>query len=297
MCAMTPNDLNTPAPITWCPGCGNFGILTASKMAIAELINEGFAQRKDFVITADIGCGAKIYDYINVNGFYGLHGRAIPPAVGIKLANPELKVIAYGGDGGLLNEGISHLLHAARYNSDITVVLHNNQVFALTTGQATATTEKGFKGKSTPLGTFEEPLNPIALTLEAGATFVAREFAYDVVHLKETLKAAIKHRGFSLVEVLQPCVSFHDTTQYFREHVYRLEEEGHDPKDFEAALRRAREWNYNLDPDARVPTGIFYVNEDKMPYEEGWPSVRKGPFWKRERNRDWKEIVSLYRVD
>lgn len=294
---VNPNDLNTPVQITWCPGCGNFGILTAVKGAIADLVNEGFAERKDFVLTADIGCSSKIYDYLNINGFYGLHGRAVPLAVGIKLANPELRVIAFGGDGGLLNEGIAHMVHAARYNSDVTVVLHNNQVFALTTGQATATTERGFRGKSTPLGTFEEPLNPIALMIESGATFVAREFSYDVVHLRETLKAAIKHRGFSVVDVLQPCVSFHDTTQYFRERVYRLEEDGHDPHDREAALKRAREWSYDLDPDARIPVGIFYVNDEREPYEEGWPSIRKGPFWKRERKRDWREVVSRYLVE
>ena len=291
-----PNDLNTTAKNTWCPGCGNFGILTAIKGAIADLVNDGFSERKDFALTADIGCSSKIYDYININGFYGLHGRATAVAVGIKLANPELNVIAFGGDGGLLNEGISHLIHAARYNSDITVVLHNNQVFALTTGQATATTERGFRGKSTPLGTVEEPLNPITLMIESGASFVAREFSYDVAHLKETLKAAIRHKGFAIVDILQPCVSFHDTTQYFRERVYRLEEEGHDPCDMGAALKRAREWNYNLEEEARIPLGVFYRNEEKMAYEECWPAIRKGPFWKRKRDIKLEELVGKYLV-
>ena len=290
------NDLNTPVENTWCPGCGNFGILTAVKGAIADLVNEGFAELKDFVLTADIGCGSKIYDYIKINGYYGLHGRAVALAVGIKLANPELKVIAFGGDGGLLNEGIAHLVHAARYNSDITTVMHNNQVFALTTGQATATTERGFRGKSTPLGTFEEPLNPITLMIESGATFVAREFSYDVAPLKETLKAAIKHKGFSIIDVLQPCVSFHDTTEYFRKRIYRLEDEGHDPYDREAALKKAREWGYDLDPDARIPVGVFYINDEKMAYEEGWPSIRKGPFWKRKRERRWEDTIRKYVV-
>lgn len=290
------NNLNTAEKNTWCPGCGNFGILTAAKGAIKELIDEGFAERKDFVLTADIGCSSKIYDYININGYYGLHGRAVPLAVGIKLANPELKVIAFGGDGGFLNEGIAHLIHAARYNSNITVVMHNNQVFALTTGQATATTERGFRGKSTPLGTFEEPLNPITLMIESGATFVAREFSYDVPRLKQTLKAAIEHEGFSIIDVLQPCVSFHDTTKYFRERVYRLEEDGHDVKDVESALRKGREWNYDLDPEARIPLGVFYVDDERMPYEEGWPSIRRGPFWKRKREEIWEDIVKRYLV-
>ncbi len=285
---MKPEDLSTYAKITWCPGCGNFGILMAVKKAIADLVNEGFAKKEQFVLVSGIGCHAKIYDYIDINGFYSLHGRTLPPALGIKIANKDLILLVFAGDGDLLNEGISHFIHCARYNIDLTLILHNNQVFALTTGQATATTEKGFKGKSTPLGTFEEPLNPVLLALSAGATFVAREFAMSWQNLAETLKSAIKHKGFSFIDVLQPCVSFHNTTQFFKKHTYRPEIKNLNDKD--SALKLAKEWQYEIKEDAKIPLGVFY-KEEKISYEECWPALKEGAFYKRERKIDWKEVL------
>ncbi len=286
-------DLNTPVENTWCPGCGNFGILAAVKQAIVDLVNEGFAEKRQFTLVSGIGCHAKIYDYININGFYSIHGRVLPTALGIKVSNPDLVVLGFGGDGDTYAEGIAHFVHACRYNADITMVVHNNQVFALTTGQATPTTERGFKGKSTPLGTFEQPLNPIALALVSGATFVAREFALDLPHLKETLKAAIKHKGFALVDVLQPCVSYHNTAGFIRAHSYRLEDAGHDPHDFRAALERAMEWNYEYTENAKIPLGIFYIGERET-YESVWPATR--PFYRVKRSVDLERVLAPHRV-
>ncbi len=284
--------LDTPVENTWCPGCGNFGILTAVKNAVSELVEEGYDRRK-FALVSGIGCHAKIYDYININGFYSIHGRVLPTAIGMKLANPELVVLGFGGDGDTYAEGIAHFVHACRYNADITMIVHNNQVFALTTGQATPTSEKGYKGKSTPDGKWDEPMNPIVLALEMGATFVARGFAFDVKYLTKLIKEGIKHRGFAFIDVIQPCITFHNTTQYVRERIYRLEDAGHDPSNFEEALRRAREWNYDLDPDAKIPVGVFYRVE-KETMEEGY---RRGvPYHRVKRKLDWKRVIAEKRI-
>ncbi len=262
--------LETHAKITWCPGCTNFGILAAVKKAVKELVDEGFAKLQDFVVVSGIGCHAKIYDYLNLNGFYSIHGRVPPTATGIKLANPRLKVLGFAGDGDAYAEGISHLIHAARHNPDFTLIVHNNQVFALTTGQMTPTTEKGYKGKSTPKGAPFPPINPIKLMLASGASFVAREYALDIKNLAETIKAAVKHRGFSFVEVLQPCITFHDTRDFIVKHSYRLKK----PLSLKGAMKKAEEWDYSLNPKAKIPLGIFYI--EKKPVME---DVLNTKFW------------------
>ncbi len=252
---MNVQDLGTYVENTWCPGCTNFGLLAAVKKAIVDLVNEGYDFSR-FVISSGIGCHAKIYDYLGTNGFYSIHGRVPPTITGMKLANPELKVIGFAGDGDAYAEGLEHLIHAARFNADITMVIHNNQIFALTTGQPTPVTEQGTVTKATPFGNPYYPLNPLALMLEAGATFVAREYALDMVNLSNTLKEAVKHRGFSFVEVLQPCITFHDSREFLKERMYRVQ-----PMSLEDALKVAREWNYDRREDARVPVGIFYRSE------------------------------------
>jgi len=284
---LDPKRLETYAENTWCPGCGNFGILAAVKRAIAELVEEGY-DIKNFVTVTGIGCHAKIYDYLNLNGFYSIHGRVLPTAIGIKMANPELKVIGFAGDGDTYAEGVSHFVHACRYNPDITFLVHNNQVFALTTGQATPTSERGYRGKSTPEGKWDEPLNPLLLALEAGATFVARGYAYDVAHLAYLIKEGVKHRGFAFIDVIQPCVTFHNIAPYVKERLYKLEEVGHDPTNFYEAMRRAREWRYDLDPHAKIPIGIFYRVE-KETFEEGYG--RDVPYYKVVRNVQWRDVV------
>lgn len=239
-------NLKTNAEVTWCKGCGNFGIFTAIRNAIPKLEAKGI-QRKDLVITAGIGCHAKIFDYLNLSGLYGLHGRNSSNAEGMKIANPDLKVITFSGDGNGLGEGLAHTLFAAKRNQDITMILHNNSVYALTTGQFSPLTQEGWKGPSTPNGSFEIPLNPISLIIEVGATFVARSYAGDIKHLTETLVEAIEHEGFSFIEVLQPAMPYHKWEEY-RSEIEFLDKE---PKTKEEALIVARNSH-------RFTLGVFY---------------------------------------
>ena len=246
---------STYAQNTWCPGCGNFGILAALKQAVSELIEAKEAKREEFVVVSGIGCGSKIIDYLNLNTFSSLHGRPIVSAEGIKFSNPNLKVIVSTGDGGGYNEGISHLIHAAKRNTDITVLIHDNRNFALTTSQFTATSPKGFKGKSTPKGSPEEPFNPLKLILASKATFIARGYSAKIDHLKELVERGIRHKGFSFIEILQPCVSFFDTYQDYNERIYEIKDE--DLASEKEALRKIKEWNYE-DKNSKIPIGVFY---------------------------------------
>jgi len=260
---MNQKNLLTYCLNTWCPGCPNFGILEAVRGAISELIEKGIS-RENFVLTCGIGCHGKIVDYLNLNSFYGLHGRCLCNAQGIKLANPNLKVIAFVGDGDAYNEGISHLIHAAKRNSNITVLVHDNRNFALTVSQFTATSPKGFKGSSTPKGSIEEPFNPLELVLTSGATFVARGYALKIVELKDLIVKAIEHDGFSFLEILQPCITFFDTRKFYEERIYKLKDFDFSLK--EKALEKVREWDYK-NGDKKIPTGIFYKVE-KPTFEE-----------------------------
>jgi 2-oxoglutarate ferredoxin oxidoreductase subunit beta len=256
-------DLETYAPKTWCPGCTNFAILEAVKRAISELIEKEGIKRENFVFTCGIGCHAKIFDYLNLNSFYGLHGRCIATAQGIKLANPNLKVLAFVGDGDTYNEGISHLIHAAKRNSDITVLVHDNRNFALTISQFTATSPRGFKGSSTPKGSIEEPFNPLELMLASGATFIARGYALKIDHLKDLIKKAILHKGFSFLEILQPCITFFDNRKFYEERIYELKTS----LSKEAAKIKISEWDYSNGEKAKIPIGVFYQVE-KPSFEE-----------------------------
>jgi 2-oxoglutarate ferredoxin oxidoreductase subunit beta len=283
---MTPKDLSTKEINTWCPGCTNFGILQAFKEAIVDLVNERKIKKEDTAIVTGIGCHAKVYDYLNLPGFYGIHGRVLPIALGIKIGNPKMTVIGFGGDGDTYDEGISHFVHNCRYNADLTMVVHNNQVFSLTTGQATATTEKGFVDGSTPLGVAERPLNPIILSLELGATFVARGYALDLPHLKDLFKEAILHKGFSFLDILQPCIVYHNIIPYLQRNVYKLE--GNEKENFELALEKAREWDYCFDKDQKVPIGIFYKAKKPI-FESHWPQL-KTPWHTVARKLDWQVL-------
>lgn len=241
-------DFNTHARNTWCPGCGNFAILNALKAVVLELGAE------NCVIVTGIGQHGKISDYANVSSFYSLHGRPIPPAEAIKIADPSRKVIVFSGDGDCYGEGLEHLVFAAKRNIDITTLVHNNRVYALTTGQATPTSPLGFKGRSTPAGAVEKPLNPLALMLAAGATFIARSYTAKVEHLKQTFKAAILHKGFALIDVLQVCVTFNNLYDYYNKLVYELKD--NDPANYDLALKNIREWDYNT--EAPIAVGTFF---------------------------------------
>ena len=268
---VTLEDLKTPKKNTWCPGCGNFGILMAFKRALVQLGLE----RDQVVLVSGIGCHGKMVNYVNVNGFHGIHGRVLPLATGIKLANPNLTVVGFAGDADCYDEGWGHFSHAIRRNIDITLIVHNNMVLGLTTGQTTATSEKGFKTKSTPFGSIPPMLNPIAHALVSNGTFVARGYSGDMGHLTGLVVEALKHRGFSLLDVFQPCVTFNylNTYDWFKERVYKLEEEGHDYTDRRKALEKSFEWG------ERIPIGIFY-KEERPTYQDGLPHVKAMPLTK-----------------
>jgi len=248
-------ELNSYAENTWCPGCGNFAILNASKKVFAD------KDQKNLVMVAGIGCHAKLVDYIDLNHFYSIHGRVPATATGIKLGNPELTVIGFAGDGDAYGEGLAHLMFAAKRNINITMVIHNNGVYGLTTGQFTPTSPEGFKGKSTPWGSVERPFNPLTLMLGAGATFISRSYSNRMENLEMVIDEAMKHKGFSFVEVLQPCYTFYNTYKIYNEKVYDLE--GEPPK--EHVIEKMTEWNYGS--KGNIPIGIFY-RETRPTYDE-----------------------------
>jgi len=258
---------------TWCPGCGNFGILKALNKALVELEIEPHR----VLLVSGIGQAGKLPHYTRGNVFNSLHGRPVPPSIGAKIANPELVVIAVSGDGDAYGEGGNHFIHAARRNHNITYLVHNNQVYGLTKGQASPTSDAGFITKTTPYGA-TNPVNPVALAIVSGASFVGRGFAGDDEHLSSLIKQGITHRGFSLIDILQPCVSFNhkNTYSWYRERVYKLEDEsGYDPDDKKAALEKAQEWG------ERIPIGIIYRKELPV-YEDQLPALRKGPLVRQE---------------
>jgi 2-oxoglutarate/2-oxoacid ferredoxin oxidoreductase subunit beta len=262
---MTRN-LITPAQNTWCPGCGNFAIQHTLKDILAGLEKEG-RSLDDVVIVTGIGCHAKIADYLNINSVYTLHGRTIPVATGIKLANPKLTVICCAGDGDAYAEGLDHLIFAAKRNIDLTMIVHNNRVYGLTTGQYTPTSPLGFKGKSTPAGTTEYPFNPLELMLASGATYIARGYTRKMPQLAQLIRQGIAHKGFAFIDTLQICASFFNMTDYYQSRVYDLD--GHDTADFEKACAKSREWDYNL--DAPIALGVFF--ERALPtFDDRYPS-------------------------
>lgn len=264
---VTMQDLERPAKNNWCPGCGNFGILTALKMAIVDLKLEPY----NVVLVSGIGCSSKIPYWVKTIGFNSIHGRGLPVAEGIKLANTKLTVISAGGDGDGLGEGLQHFIHACKRNINLSYIMHDNQIYALTKGQTSPTSCQGFTTKTTPDGNLEIPLNPVELAIISGATFVARGFAGDIPHLKELIKEAIQHKGFAFVHILQPCVSFNhlNTFSFWKERVYKLDE-GHDPHNKQAALAKSFEF------DDRVPLGIFY-REQRPTYEEQVITLKEKP--------------------
>ncbi len=258
----TAADFNTKHFPTWCPGCGNFGIWAGIKQA---LVNLGKGP-EDVVFVFDIGCSGNMANFIKAYGFHGLHGRSIPAAMGIKLANPRLTVIVIGGDGGMFGEGTTHLSAAMRTNIDLTLVLHDNQVYGLTTGQNSPTASPGVPSKGSEPGVTELPVNPLSFGLLEQSSFVARSFSQDIPHLTQIFMKAIQHKGFSLVDDLQPCVTFnkHDTYNFWRQRVYKLDDTKHNPKDRTAAFMRAIE--HENEADMKVPLGIFY-QESRPSYE------------------------------
>ena len=250
---LTAKDYKGQVDPDWCAGCGDFGVINSLQRACAEL-----GLRPHQVLTVSgIGCSSNLPGYFNAYGMHTLHGRALAVASGAKLANHDLTVIATGGDGDGYGIGGNHFTHTARRNIDLTYIVMNNQIYGLTTGQISPTSSMGMKTKSTPFGSVEMPINPITAAIMNGATFVSRGFSGDVRHLTELMKMAIQHKGFSLVDVFSPCVTFNldNDNKFFKERVMKLEDEGHDPSDWKAACEKALVWG-----DA-VYTGLFFQKD------------------------------------
>ncbi len=270
--AITRADYTSPLKPAWCPGCGDFGILNALKEALVQLQIPPYK----VLMVSGIGQAGKLPHYTRGNVFNTLHGRTLPAAEAAKIVNSGLTVIAIGGDGDGYAEGGNHFLHAMRRNHSITYLVHDNQVYGLTKGQASPTSEAGFVTKSAPWGA-PAPIHPLALAIITGATFVARGFSAEPQHLTNIMKQAITHKGFSLVDILQPCVSFNfqNTYLWYRERVYKLEEDkSYDPANFESALRKSMEWG------DKIPIGLLYRTE-RQTYEESLPGLAGGPLVER----------------
>jgi 2-oxoglutarate ferredoxin oxidoreductase subunit beta len=250
----TVKDFKGKADPDWCPGCGDFGVLSALKQALAEL---GLSPHEVMVISG-IGCSSNLPGYINAYGMHTLHGRALAVATGAQLANHTLKVIATGGDGDGYGIGGNHFVHSMRRNVDLTYIVMDNQIYGLTTGQISPTSLKGMKTKSTPFGSVENPINPIPLAIAAGATYVARGYTGQIKHLVDLIKGGIQHKGFALIDAFSPCVTYnHDNThEFFKQRTKKLEDMGHDPTDFRAAMKQGYMWG------EVIPIGLFWKRDD-----------------------------------
>ena len=280
----TVQEFNGQTP-TWCPGCGDWAIGVAIKSAFSQL---GLSPGSVFV-TFDIGCSGNMNDVLNAYAMHTLHGRAIASAIGMKIGNHSMPTVVVGGDGGLYGEGGNHFLHACRGNHDITVIVHDNMVYGLTTGQVAPTAKQGYKSRSTPAGIIEVPVNPLALAISQGATFVSQTFAGDVTHVIATIKEAMQHKGFSLVNVLQPCVTFNkvNTYQYYLKKIYKLDE-SHDSSNLSSAMEKAFE-----PTQEKFPLGVLYKSE-RPAFHEMLPQLSDGPLVQNRRTDSAKDILKQF---
>jgi 2-oxoglutarate ferredoxin oxidoreductase subunit beta len=271
---VTAKDYSSPVRPTWCTGCGNFGIWNSLKKALAQV---GLAPHEVMLISG-IGCGSKLPDYTTANGFLTLHGRTLAVATGARLANHGLKVICTHGDGDGYGEGGNHFVSAVRRNIGIVDIVQNNRVYGLTKGQYSPTSPQGFVTRTSPQGAIEQTFNPLAVALAAGGTFISRGWSADIEHLTWLITEALGHRGYALVDVLQPCVTFNRRYSYdwLRPRIYKVEDEaGYDPSDRAAAFAKAQEWG------ERIPLGIIYRTESQPAYEEQVPALEAGPLVKQ----------------
>lgn len=274
--------------ISWCPGCGNYSALKVMKESLADL----GIKPHEFVLVSGIGQAGKFPHFIKAQSYNGLHGRYLSAALGIKASNPELTVIAVSGDGCTLSEGGNHFLHTIRYNPDIVNVLHNNQVYGLTKGQASPTSQLGFKTKVQVFGVINEPFNALAVAISLKASFVARAFVGDIDKTKEILKQAIKHKGYALIDLLCPCVTFNrvNTFQWYKENSYYIDE-AHDPYDQVKAIELA------LD-SSRLPLGVLYKNKNRRPYSENIRIYNedKRPLYQRDLDKEkFNQLLAGFR--
>lgn len=267
---------------TWCPGCGDWGIGIAIKQALVQLNHDP----SSVAVVFGIGCSGNMNDFLNAYAIHSLHGRALPNAIGIKLANHKLPVIAIVGDGDCYGEGGNHLLHACRGNHDITVIVHDNGVYGLTTGQVAPTASKGFKSKSTPSGIIEVPVNPMALAISNGATFVAQSFAGDANNTISLIKKGIEHKGFSLINILQPCVTFNkvNTYQYYLQRTYKLPET-YQKGDLKQAIVKSLEMN-----EEKFPIGVIYET-DRPSFHEQLNQLKDNTLVEKDRFLEFDNLI------
>ncbi|MFH1589434.1 MAG: thiamine pyrophosphate-dependent enzyme [archaeon] len=257
----------------WCPGCGNFMILSAIKKALIKLN----IKERDVLIVSGIGCSSKLPQWINTFGYHGLHGRGLPVGTGAKIANKKLHVIVIGGDGDVYGEGMNHFIHALRKNINVTLLVHDNQIYGLTKGQISPTSIKGAKTKSTPLiGGLDDSINPLTLAVAQRASFIARGFAGDLVHLSDMIAEAIDFKGFAFVDIFQPCVTFNklNTFDWFRSRVYDLQKKGYKPNDIGKAFKKS------LELGNKIPIGVFFKEERQL-YEDTHPILKTGTLVKQ----------------
>ena len=269
-------DLDTfkgPVHPDWCPGCGDFGVLKALKEALVKLQ----IPPHDMMVVSGIGCSSNLPGFINAYGAHTLHGRAVPVATGVKLANTDLNVVITGGDGDGYGLGMGHFIHAARRNMNLTYIVMDNQIYGLTTGQTSPTSMMDHHTKTTPRGNAERPINPLALAIVSGATYVARGFSGDPNQMADLIAGGIAHQGFALIDVFSPCVTWNKVNTYgwFRDRVYDVSEDGHDPTDMAAAMDRSMEFG------DRIPTGLIYRHQRPI-YEDSEPVLQRGPLVKQE---------------
>ncbi|MEK6985302.1 MAG: 2-oxoacid:ferredoxin oxidoreductase subunit beta [Candidatus Thermoplasmatota archaeon] len=283
---VTMKDYNTENKPDWCPGCGDFGILNSLKKALVDLQK----QPHEVTVIAGIGCSSKLPHWLNAYGFHTLHGRALPIATAVRLANTKNDVIVISGDGDGYGIGVGHLVHAARRNVNITMLAHNNQIYGLTTGQASPTTDLGHKTKTTPKGNFEAPLNPMTLAIACGAGMVARSSAGDPKHLTETIKEAMQYRGFSLIDILQPCVTFNkiNTYAWYKEQATKLPADW-DPTDKAKAFEMALKWGHN-----DIALGTLYKNTKLPTLEDAYPWLVEKPLVHHDLRVDVTKSLNSY---
>jgi 2-oxoglutarate ferredoxin oxidoreductase subunit beta len=254
----------------WCPGCGDYGVLAAVQKALVELQ----IPQHEVATISGIGCSSNFPGFIETYGMHTLHGRSLPVATGVKMANHALTVLVTGGDGDGFGIGCGHFVHAMRRNVDLTYLVMDNQIYGLTTGQTSPTSRLAMKTKTTPFGNVERPVNPVALALAAGATYVARGFSADQKHLTELIKNAIEHKGFSFIDIFSPCVTYnHDNTvQWFRPRVKRLEDNAaYDASDWNAAMEQSQIWG------EEIPIGKFFERTDVPTLHSLEPVLDSGP--------------------
>ncbi|HEU0020915.1 MAG TPA: 2-oxoacid:ferredoxin oxidoreductase subunit beta [Dehalococcoidia bacterium] len=266
---LTARDFKGKVDPDWCPGCGDFGVLNSIQRACAEL----GLRPHEILAVSGIGCSSNLPGYFNAYGMHTLHGRSLAVATGAKMANHNLNVIATGGDGDGYGIGGNHFTHTARRNVDLTYIVMNNQIYGLTTGQVSPTSRDGMKTKSTPFGSVEMPVNPITSAIMNGATYVARGYSGDIRHLTELIKGGIRHKGFALIDVFSPCVTFNNDNghPFFKGRVRTLEDDGHDTSDWKTACEKAMLWG------DIIYTGLFFQVKSQPSLGQREPVLQGGP--------------------